>query len=238
MAVVKENMNDPSAFWGSRPFTNASLDYLKDITTKKTWSAGAAIYREGDCHHYFYMVIEGTVKLTKTSDDGTTLTLHFYRPGDCFGEMNSTRSAFTAEAVTPTTLSVIAGPDLELALGNRSDLALQFIHWQAVRQNYLELKLRDLLFHGKKGALASTLIRAANTYGINEDDGYVISRKLTNTELAELIGATRETVNRMLTKMKQDRLIEIDHGRIKLLDLQGIKAICHCENCPLSICRL
>ena len=100
------------------------------------------------------------------------------------------------------------------------------------------MKLRDLLLYGKNGALAAILIRISNTYGINKNDKIVISKRFTNIELAKLIGATRETVSRLLTGFKQDGLIHYNYGNIEILNVNGLKEINQCENCPLEICRL
>ncbi|MFP3490515.1 helix-turn-helix domain-containing protein, partial [Staphylococcus sp. SIMBA_130] len=81
------------------------------------------------------------------------------------------------------------------------------------------------------GALASTLIRIANTYGIEEGDTIRMTTKFTNTEIADLIGATRETVNRMLNQLKKDHIIAYENGTIMIKDLEQLKAICHCEGC-------
>ncbi|WP_229727430.1 helix-turn-helix domain-containing protein [Sporolactobacillus putidus] len=94
-------------------------------------------------------------------------------------------------------------------------------------------------FLRKNGALASTLIRMAHGYGRKEEDGIHYTIDLTNSDLAQLIGSTRETVNRMLQAWKNDGAIGYYHGSIVIRNLDYIKAICHCEDrCPMNICRL
>jgi CRP/FNR family transcriptional regulator, cyclic AMP receptor protein len=223
-------------------FSKPSIEALQEIMTDKDYCQGSSIYIEGDKNDLFYYVKEGTVKLTKTSDDGTDLAMYYYFPGDFFGDLEPKaigKCVFTAIAHTRVKLGVIHQSELEWQLYQNGELAVDYAKWQSTMQHYTQYKLRDLVFHGKNGALASILIRMANTYGIKDDnDGYFISRKFTNTEVASLIGATRETVNRMLAKFKADGLIDYDRGRIQLLNMEELRKICHCEGCPMSICRL
>src|SRR5690606_19192373 len=102
-----------------------------------------------------------------------------------------------------------------------------------------QTKFRDLMMFGKPGALCSTLIRLYNTYGEMRKDGSVmIGKKLTNTELADMIGATRESVNRMLSDLKNAGAVSNENGYMVVKNIQYLKDICHCENCPVDICRI
>jgi CRP/FNR family cyclic AMP-dependent transcriptional regulator len=224
-----------------RIFTDDCLEKLESVMTHKDFPAGSTIYIEGDPADKFYYTKEGTVKLTKTSEDGSDLVLYYFFAGDFFGEINldhDQRCIFTAEALDDVKLGVIQKQDLEWLIYQYGELAVQYASWLAHMHRYTQLKLRDLTFNGKNGALASVLIRASNTYGIKDDRGYLIMRKFTNNDFARLIGATRETVNRTLAQFKRDGLIETDRGRIRIINMDDLKKICHCEECPLGICRL
>ncbi|GAA0324840.1 fumarate/nitrate reduction transcriptional regulator Fnr [Bacillus carboniphilus] len=222
-------------------FSESSFEKITDIMYMEEFEQGARIFWEGDPVQKLFYVKEGSVQLSKLNDEGKDLTLYHYFPGDLFGEFSPSDnqiSTFTAQALEDCKIGVIQQADLEVLLWQNGDLAIEFAKWQSLIQRSTELKIRDLLFHGKNGALASTLIRAANTYGIQDGENIHISRKFTNNEISSLIGATRETVNRMLSKLKSDGLISYENGRITITDLEGLKLVCNCEECPLSICRL
>jgi CRP/FNR family transcriptional regulator len=69
--------------------------------------------------------------------------------------------------------------------------------------------------------------------------GILISQTFTNNDLAELIGTTRETVNRMLSTLKKDGVISLDgEGKLKIKKLNDLKEACSCEDCPIEICRI
>lgn len=217
------------------------FEQLSTIMSERVFTKRTSIYCEGDTLAHLYYVKEGIVKLSKVSDDGKDLILHYFYPGDLFGEYHTDgehMATFTAEAVKNCKIGMIPMDELNELLANQGDLSLSFSQWLSQMQWYTQLKLRDILFHGKHGALASTLIRAANTYGIQQGDHIVISYKLTNYEIANLIGATRETVNRMLSQFQKDDFIEINNGRIIIKSIKELKKICHCEGCPIGICRL
>jgi hypothetical protein len=93
----------------------------------------------------------------------------------------------------------------------------------------------------KPGALASTLIRMSNTYREKREDGIHLQLKLTNTEMADLIGTSREGVNRMLNMLKDEGTISLVKGNIVIHRLADLRKMCKCPTfpaCPTAICRL
>ena len=82
------------------------------------------------------------------------------------------------------------------------------------------------------------LIRLSNSYGAPKGDYTVINYKINHAEMADMIGATRESVNRMLSEMKKEDAVEFQNGQIVIKDLTYLRDICHCENCPKEICRM
>ncbi|UFJ41758.1 helix-turn-helix domain-containing protein [Brevibacillus humidisoli] len=80
-----------------------------------------------------------------------------------------------------------------------------------------QTKFRDLMMHGKPGALCSTLIRLSNTYGLATDQGIHIPLKLTHSQLADYAGRARESVNRTLRSLKQAGAITIMDDRTMMI---------------------
>lgn len=222
-------------------FSNENLELLIDNMYIRNFEKKSKLYWEGDICNSLYLVLDGKVKLTKLNEDGKELTMYIFFTGDLFGEYisaNNPFSSFTAHIMENSTIGVIQQDDIEILLKQYPILATEFAIWMGQNNRYTQMKLRDLLLYGKNGALASMLIRIANMYGRDEGEKIIITRKFTNMELAKLIGATRETVNRLLTKFKDNGLINYDHGKIEILSLGGLKDINQCENCPAEICRL
>lgn len=82
------------------------------------------------------------------------------------------------------------------------------------------------------------LIRLSNSYGVARKDEIFIDIKMNNSEMADMIGATRESVNRMLSDLKKDDVIEYEDGHVVIKDLAYLRDVCRCENCPKEICRM
>jgi CRP/FNR family cyclic AMP-dependent transcriptional regulator len=132
--------------------------------------------------------------------------LSLYQEGDMFGQVDPFRQSshvFNAEIIEDSVVGVIVQKDLEVLFWQNGDLAVEFMKWMGLIHRMTQSKFRDLMMFGKHGALCSLLIRLANTYGIEQENHIVVSKVHTNTELADMIGATRESVNRMPSKLKK-----------------------------------
>ncbi|MBY7142037.1 Crp/Fnr family transcriptional regulator [Virgibacillus sp. NKC19-3] len=222
-------------------FSIESLRKLREMMVVEEFDKGSSIYWEAETNEKLYFLLKGKVKLTKINEEGKELTMYCFFSGDMFGEYpseNSYLNSYTAQTMEKSEIGVLRRCDIDKLLKESGELALEFSYWLSQTHRHTQLKLRDLLLYGKSGALASTLIRISNTYGIYEENKVKITKKFTNLELAELIGATRETVNRLLASFKQDGLIQYKKGRIEILDLAGLKEVNQCEECPVEICRL
>jgi CRP/FNR family transcriptional regulator len=89
-------------------------------------------------------------------------------------------------------------------------------------------KFRDLILYGKRGAFYSTLIRLANSYGKQEEDGVLISVPLTNQELANYSGTARESLNRMLSELRKEGVLEYRGHLLLIKDLDYLKQAIQC----------
>jgi CRP/FNR family cyclic AMP-dependent transcriptional regulator len=181
------------------------------------------------------------VKITKSTDDGRDFVLYHFQEGYLFGEIGSFGESiysFNAEVTSDSHIGVIHQRDLEILLWQHGELAVEFMKWMGLMHRITQSKIRDLILFGKPGALCSTLIRLSNTHGKQYKGHLLISKKLTNSELGDLIGATRESVNRMLKELKEKSVIYMNQGHIVVKDLAYLKEIYHCESCPTAICRV
>lgn len=222
-------------------FTPENLTKLKSISYEYSASAGSYLYWEGDPADKLYYLIEGQVQITKATDDGKQLTLYLFQKDDLFGQLDSLQASthsFNAEVTEDSIVGIIQVSDLEVLLWQHGDLAVEFMKWMGLMHRTTQTKFRDLLLFGKPGALCSVLIRLSNSYGQQHGEHIIIPLRLTNTELAEMIGATRESVNRMLGELKKQNIIVYEDNHIIIKDLTYLRELCHCENCPGNICRM
>lgn len=222
-------------------FSDSNLQKLKLSMYSSKLDAGVNMFREGDPANSLYYVQSGKIKLTKLSEDGREYTISMFHTGDLFGQTDpfrDSRQSFSATTIEKCVIGTIQKSDLDILLWQHGDLAVEFMNWMGSMHRLTQTKFRDLVMFGKTGALCSTLIRLANTYGVAEEAGITISLKLTNAELADFIGCARESVNRMLGELKKAGAIAMDDGSITITNLRYLQNACRCELCPAELCRI
>lgn len=216
---------------------------LDSIATRHTFKTNHVLFNDGDRADFLYLIHSGSIKLYKTTEDGKELTLQVCNAGELVGVVgifekhltyNSTGIIFdTAE------LAIIARSNLENLLLQNSEFCVEFMRWMGIVHRRTQSKFRDLLLNGKTGALYSTLIRMSNTYGVKQEDGILIDLSLTNRDLAQYIGLTRESVNRMLADLRKNDVVDIlPLGHILIKDISYLRMAIHCDDCPPDICQM
>ncbi|MDO7906836.1 Crp/Fnr family transcriptional regulator [Paenibacillus sp. JX-17] len=224
--------------------TAGQADLLGQIMQPKKAKAGMTLFMEGEQAGQLYYIRSGRVQLRKSTEDGKELILSIQQNGDIIGEfsgLGGEEYTYTAEIVEAGELGVIRVKDLEQLLVQHGDLAVQFMKWMGTNQRIQQSRFRDLLLYGKTGALASTLIRASNSCGVKVPGGIMINMKLNHTVLAEMVGATRESVNRMLSSLKEQGTMDVLDGKLVIRDMEELRSMCGCPTygrCPQEICRL
>lgn len=222
-------------------FTPEQMSLLETIMTFRKMSKGSFLFKEGDRADSLYYIMTGRVKVMKPVEDGGLVILHMLDRGDMYGELSECGRllhGFQAEVIQEGIVGVIRQDELYQLLEKHHDLAIRFLSWSGLINRITQFKLRDLFLYGKLGALCSVLIRMSKSMGQAGPEGIRIGQKYTNTDLAHLIGSTREGVNRMLNKLKRAKVIGIESGFITIRDLDFLKEICQCRNCPNDVCRL
>jgi CRP-like cAMP-binding protein len=225
-----------------RMISNELHELLNMIHRNQEIKRGTYLFREGSLADEIYYIQSGKVQMSKITADGQELTLRICSKGDLIGELTlfctSAKYMLSAKVMEDGVVSVIKRDVLEKNLLKNSKLALEFMKWMSDHFRKTQTKFRDLVLHGKKGALYSTLIRMCNSYGIMKEDGILINLQLTNQDLANFCGTSREVVNRMLSDLRKQGIISIQKGKIKIHDLKYLREEINCEDCPPEICRI
>ncbi|MCA1062034.1 Crp/Fnr family transcriptional regulator [Rossellomorea aquimaris] len=210
--------------------------------TVRTLKKGTYLFQEGKPAHELYLIKSGRVQISKVIPEGRELSLRICSSHDVIGELTLfTRDAYymlSAKILENSEIYVLGKDMFEEMLTKNSDLTIKWLKWLQIQNQQNQTKFRDLILHGKKGALYSTLIRLTNSYGKKVDSGILIDFPLTNQELANFCGSSREVVNRLLSELKKKNVLEMKKGSILICDLNYLKDEIDCENCPVSICRI
>lgn len=187
---------------------------------------GDHLYEEGEVDDKLYVVIEGKVKLTRTSPDGREVLAGVQGPGEMFGELamfDPTYRTSTAAAVTDARLAVIAHSDLRDVLARRPALALLLLKVLAQRLRVITDTTTNLIFTDVPGRVAKALLELADKFGVRQENGVQVNHDLTQEELAQLVGASRETVNKALADFASRGWIQLSAKSVLLIDSDRLK---------------
>ncbi|MEI5906513.1 Crp/Fnr family transcriptional regulator [Bacillus spongiae] len=222
---------------------SAELKQLFEATNnKKILDKGTYLYQEGMVASELYYILKGKVQISKVIPDGKELSIKIAAPGDVIGDLSlfcsSSSYMLNAKCIENVEVLAINKVIFEDKLSSTPHLTLEWLKYVQLQNQKNQTKFRDLILHGKKGALYSTLIRLSNSYGTLTPKGIVIELSLTNQELANFCGTSREVVNRMLNDLKRDKVISFEKGIITIHQLSHLKNEIDCEDCPIEICRI
>ncbi len=172
-----------------------------------------------------YLVKEGRIKLLRANAEGREVILDILGPGEIFGELalvGEEHRSHSAEAIDDALVCIIKKEDFEGILQRHPEMALRVLKLIGLRRRELEMRIEDLVFQPLAGRLALALLWQAQRHGVTETDGS-IRIPLTQSDLANLIGASREAVSEQLKEMKSLGLIKTSYRNIKLTDQNGLK---------------
>jgi CRP-like cAMP-binding protein len=191
---------------------------------RRRYAKGEVIFLQGEPGTCLYLVAAGQVKIALTSAEGDEVELARLGPGEFFGELalldGEPRSA-DAIATAPTELLLLPRADFLRLLDAQPALVRPLLTLVSRRLRQDVAVAHDVAFLEVPARLAKVLLQLA-AQGQPNDDGIVIAR-LTQTELAGMVGATRESVNKWLGCFARQGLIRHQRGEITVLQPQGLR---------------
>ena len=195
---------------------------LRASMVKVDLQRGGVLFNEGDPGDRLYVIHEGKIKLGATSGDGRETLLAILGPGEMFGELSlfdpGPRNA-TAVALTDATLLGVGHPDLEPWLTGRPEVAASLLAALARRLRRTNEAMADLVFSDVPGRVAKALLDLAGKFGVPSPDGSIhVVHDLTQEELAQLVGASRETVNKALADFQNRGWLRLEQRGVDIVD--------------------
>ncbi|MFQ5329815.1 MAG: Crp/Fnr family transcriptional regulator [Thermodesulfobacteriota bacterium] len=186
---------------------------MASMMTPRNIKKKGFVYSEGDRADTLYILKEGRIKITHLAEDGRELTIEIIEPGDIFGELTlagEEERETSAEALADSFICAISRKNFEAFLKMRPDLSFTITKWMGSRLRRIENRFENIIFQDVRTRLTSLLSDLAAKYGEDVEGGRKIAIKLSHQELANLIGATRETVTLELNNMKRRGDIEVE----------------------------
>jgi CRP/FNR family cyclic AMP-dependent transcriptional regulator len=224
---------DPSALAEIQLFEGLPaerLQRLAEILRKKTVPSGTNMITAEQPGEVVYVVLEGTVKILIEQMDGREVILAFLGAGDTVGEMSlvdsSGRSAnvMTMEKCTLLWMDRATFQDL---LRNVPEFAQNLVKLLAGRLRMANEQIQSLSSLDVAGRLARQILAFAERYGRPDDGGIRIPLRLTQSDLAELVGASRERVNQVMVEFRQKGYLSVDSShRVLVLKNEDLARFC------------
>jgi CRP-like cAMP-binding protein len=185
------------------------------------YTRGEAVFTEGEQGDTLFIVLTGKVKVGRRAADGRENMLSVMGPSDMFGELSlfdpGPRTA-TATVLTEARLASLAHAALRPWINDRPEIAEQLLRVLARRLRRTNDALADLIFTDVPGRVAKALLELAERFGTQEGEGVRVHHDLTQEELAQLVGASRETVNKALADFASRGWMRVDSRAVTILD--------------------
>ncbi len=201
----------------------ATTTALRAAMVEVRMRRGEVLFNEGDAGDRVYVIADGKIKLGHTAPDGRETIIAVLGPGEMLGELSlfdpGPRAA-TATAIAPSRLLELRHDDLMAFLQTQPELSAQLLQGLARRLRKTNAALADLVFSDVPGRVAKALLDLASRFGVEVDEGIRVVHDLTQEELAQLVGASRETVNKALAEFGNRGWIRLE-GRAVLITDKG-----------------
>ncbi|QQS52716.1 MAG: Crp/Fnr family transcriptional regulator [Bacteroidota bacterium] len=213
---IRQFLHENTVF---KHLTQKELELIPVDEDPDFYQRNELLYEEGSRINGFYCVLRGIVKIFKTGFDGKDMIIRFAKPGDIMGF----RSTITGELACTSTKVIedsavcyIPGDLVKSFVRSNGDFAMDLLELACKELGEANDYITDIAQKTVRERLAEVLIHLKWTFNLDSDNFLQIS--LTREELANLVGTATESVIRLLSEFKQDRLIELHGRKIKIVD--------------------
>ncbi len=217
------NLPEVALFGG---LTDDEREALLARLRRRLHRKGSTVFMYGETGRDLYLIESGSVKICMATADGKELTLVILGPGEFFGEL----ALLDGE---PRSSDAVIMEDSQLLLLERSEFIKFMEEHPSVAHRVIEVLSRrlrnnnelvqDAAFFDVAARLARVILRLADSVGHRDADGITISKRLTQTDLAGMIGTTRESVNKWLTFYERQGMVDRRGGLIRVLNADGLR---------------
>ena len=208
-----------------RDLAPEALDQLCRYAKHTVLKRGATLFAKDDPGNSLYVVISGTVKISVSSPDGRNAILNLVGRGEVFGEMavldGQPRSA-DATANTNCEIFVIDRRDFLPFVHSQPTLAMKFIELLCARVRQTSDQVEQLILQDLPGRLASALLGLTEKRKLDAERSTIA---ITQQEIGEMVGMTRESINKCLHSWQRDGVLLIEKGQITITDREALEEL-------------
>lgn len=205
-----------------RELTDSELTEITDISIVRDWKKHSHVFLQGDPLENVYFIFDGKIKVYKSDINGKEQIVDIMKKGEMFPHVGffrkGTYPAF-AEVLEPSTLIAVPISQFENVLIENPELCIKVFKVLGEKIINLQDRLEEQILNNTYEQIIKLLVRLAQNYGKKLKNNTIwLEAEFTNKDLANMIGTTRETISRTLTRMKRDELIELDDEGNMILD--------------------
>ncbi|MEN8181800.1 MAG: Crp/Fnr family transcriptional regulator [Myxococcota bacterium] len=205
------------------------LDGLLQAARNRHVSAGQELFHKGDSGSQVFVILSGRLKVMTTSSDGDDIVFGLMDPGEVFGELGllleeGTRTA-TIAAVDDCELLALDRRDFLPFLRSHPDAAIKLLEALAERLRRISEFVEDTLFLNLPSRLAKKLVALSQSYGREATGGVRIDLYVSQAELGDMVGTTRESINKLVRRWAREGLLSMEQGYITIHRPREIQAL-------------
>ena len=202
-------------------FSPEELEAAAGLLKKKKYRKGVTVFHEGQPGIAFYLISSGRVKVFKLNEDGRELIFGIFGDGAIFGDVpvfDGGPYPASAATLVETEVVYMSRDDFIRLITEHPAISLKIVRVLGKRLRQAQRFVMEIAMKSVLQRLSAQLVRLAEEYGREEGGETIIDLPLTRQELAELIGVTRETVTRELSKLSKAGAISLEGKKIFIVD--------------------
>ncbi|MGZ4160177.1 MAG: Crp/Fnr family transcriptional regulator [Neobacillus sp.] len=220
---IKKVLSEFSLF---RELNDYELTKITDIAIVRDWKKQSHVFLQGDPLENVYFIYNGKIKVYKSDVNGKEQIVAIMKKGEMFPHVGFFRKGdypAYAEVLESSTLITVPISKFEAVLIENPELCIKVFRVLGEKIVDLQNRLEEQILNNTYEQIIKLLIRIGQKHGKELEDGRILLKsEFTNKDLANMIGTTRETISRTLTKMKKDELIEVDNDGNMILDIEKL----------------
>lgn len=204
------------------------LQKVRAITTQRTYKKKEYVFMEGEKREAVFFIHSGTVKTFKVDKEGNEQIINLLRKGEMFphiGFFDASPYPATAEVIQETELFVIRIDDFEELMLEHPQIAVKVMKMMSQKISELAQRIQTFISQDVRHRVIFSLLRLALESGKQTEQGVLIDMPITNQDFANMVGSSRETINRILNQLKKENLIEFGRDGILIRNMDQLNQL-------------
>lgn len=223
MDEISKLLKSMSIFSG---LSDTELQQVVEISNKREYKKRMYVFMEGEPREAVFFISTGVVKAYKIDEDGNEQVISLLHPGDMFphvGFFDHSPYPATVEVVQDAEILVIRIDDFDELLMRQPQIAIKVMKIMGQKIIALQQRVQDFISKDVQHRIIHSLVRLAEDHGEKTAKGIYIDVPITNQDFANMVGTSRESINRILNQFKKQRLLSADRQGILIHDIEELQ---------------